>query len=145
VNGARVELAAPSPQNLAPAGGPVEGRYVWGSWSDGGAADHEVVAASGLAVGAVFVPDPKAIFIRGDSNRDGAVDVSDAIYTLNVLFTGGPFWPCPEAADANDDGQLDIADPVATLVSLFNGGRVLPAPGPTAGFDPTPDGLGCES
>lgn len=78
-------------------------------------------------------------FIRGDANGDGAVNIADAIGTLNSLFDPGtPPLPCDDAADANDDGDKNIADAISILGFLFTGAGDLPAPFPTAGFDPTP-------
>jgi len=84
-----------------------------------------------------------AIFIRGDSNHDETVDMSDAVSTLDHLFRGGAEPPCLDAADANDDGTLDISDPIATLRALYLGTGPLPPPTGTPGFDPSPDALDC--
>jgi hypothetical protein len=90
-----------------------------------------------------IVPD-QIFFIRGDSNADAAIDSSDAIFTLGFLFLGGAEPLCLDAADANDDGRLDISDAVSTLAYLYVGQiSTLPAPFPSAGGDPTPDGLDC--
>jgi YD repeat-containing protein len=87
---------------------------------------------------------PGGLFLRGDSNGDGALDIADGINVLGYLFLGASTPPCLEAADANDDGTLDIADGVFVLNYLFTGGQEPPAPGPRVpGLDPTPDGLGC--
>jgi hypothetical protein len=85
------------------------------------------------------------VFIRGDSNGDDEVEMSDAVTTLNFLFLGSERPHCYDAADANDDGALNIADPVFTLQYLFLGGAELPAPFPDAGEDPTDDGMSCRS
>src|SRR6185295_17600838 len=61
-------------------------------------------------------PGPR--FICGDSNGDGAVDVSDGIATLTSIFLGSPTLPCPDAADANDDAAIDISDAVAVFLYL---------------------------
>lgn len=84
------------------------------------------------------------VFFRGDSNRDGELDLSDAVYSLDFLFTGGPRPLCMDAADSNDDGKVDISDPIYALSHLFLGGPALPQPFPDPGRDPTPDDpLGC--
>jgi hypothetical protein len=101
-----------------------------------------------LAVGRVYNVDPEPSapsggFKRADSNRSGAVDISDAVNTLSFLFSGGGTMTCPDAADANDDGKIDISDSIATLGFLFLGLAPPPAPGPTTcGGDPTVDALG---
>ncbi len=81
-------------------------------------------------------------FVRGDCNSDGAPDISDAIFSLNVLFTG---WTsvCTDSCDSNDDGALDISDPVSLLAWLFSGGPPLPFPFFECGIDPTLDSHDC--
>lgn len=87
---------------------------------------------------------PRGVFLRGDGNHDGRVDVTDPIGTLEFLFRGGPAPRCEDAADANDDGRLDLSDPLITLAFLFTGDAVLRAPGTRyPWFDPTPDLLMC--
>jgi hypothetical protein len=83
-------------------------------------------------------------FRRGDSDDDGHVDLTDAIFTLNCMFLGFPCPTCADAWDANDDGAVDITDPIDTINWLFNGGGQLPAPGPfNCGPDPSADTLDC--
>ena len=83
-------------------------------------------------------------FIRGDSNLDGQIDISDALFTLSVLFLGGKALGCKDAADTNDSGVIDLSDAVFGLVYLFLGGRAPPSPGPDfPGIDPTEDLLDC--
>ena len=79
------------------------------------------------------------VFLRGDSNGDDRVDISDAIGTLLYLFVGGVAPGCPDAADTNDDGELDISDAVETLQYLFAGGRYPAYPFPGEGLDGSPD------
>lgn len=144
VNGAVVELVAPSPQ-VTP-GGVADGRMqTFKIWADDGARTHEVTARDGLLLSAVFEPDPKSIFLRGDANRDGKLDISDAVFTLGSLFLGGPLPPCRDAADANDDGTIDVSDALTTLNSLFGDSGPLPEPSGSPGFDPTDDAVACES
>ncbi len=87
-----------------------------------------------------------SIFVRGDSNGDTLLDLSDVIFTLGFLFLGGIQSNCPDAADANDDGLLNITDPIYFMGFFFLGEfESLPAPYPLPGPDPTPDGLVCWS
>jgi hypothetical protein len=81
-------------------------------------------------------------FIRGDADGSGALDISDAIASLEYLFLDGTL-ACLEAADANDDGAVDISDPVRLVLFLFGGGPAIPPPYPALGVDSTPDSLGC--
>jgi hypothetical protein len=87
-----------------------------------------------LAVSLILVASPllnaqSASFVRGDSNADARLDLSDAIFTLSSLFLGGEQASCSDAADSNDDGDLDISDPLYTLGRLFQGGSEPPSPG----------------
>ena len=82
-------------------------------------------------------------FIRGDVNGDGRVDISDAITTLDYLFTGGSIT-CDKAADSNDDAAINVADAIQLLGYLFSGTGDLSTPFPTCGVDPTADSLECE-
>jgi hypothetical protein len=85
-------------------------------------------------------------FIRGDTDLDGLVTAADALDTLNFLFAGGTAPACLSAADADDSGDLDLADPLFSFFYLYLQGPPPPEPGPLAcGFDPTPDGLSCDS
>jgi hypothetical protein len=83
----------------------------------------------------------KVRFRRGDTNDDGTVNLTDAIASLNCLFTRPADCPtCTDAGDANDDGRYNISDPVSILNFLFLGTATPPSPGPyECGFDLTPD------
>ena len=52
--------------------------------------------------------------MRSDSNRDGSVDVADAVFTLLVLFGGSGPPPCEDAADADD---LAVGEPEVNKIS----------------------------
>ncbi len=82
-------------------------------------------------------------FVRGDPNGDQAVDLSDVVFILSALFTGGPPAECADAADADDSGVLDITDAIYDLLYLFLGGDPPPEPFPAEGADPTQDPLPC--
>ncbi|MFN0059101.1 MAG: plastocyanin/azurin family copper-binding protein [Planctomycetota bacterium] len=82
------------------------------------------------------------LFIRGDTNSDGQIDVADPITLLGHLFLQEPEPACTDAADATDDGTLNIADAILQLSYLFGGGT-LPAPFPQAGADRSSDALYC--
>jgi hypothetical protein len=69
-------------------------------------------------------------FLRGDANSDCRVDITDGIYILSWLFTGGKKPTCLDAADTNDTGVIDISDGIFVLGYLFLGSAAPPAPGP---------------
>lgn len=123
-------------------GEPMSSRCTCTSSRWGGAiAGSLVVAVLGVRPS---VTHGQGIFLRGNSNGDEQVDLSDAVSTLSFLFSGGPAASCPDAADANDDGKVDISDPVYTLDFLFLGGPAPSAPGNTTpGMDSTPDDMSC--
>jgi hypothetical protein len=121
-----------------------------------GAQAHEVVHNQAIYGGDQVVPRLisatvmlcPARFRRGDANADATVDISDPIFTLNYLYTGGPAPGCLEAADANDDSLLDLSDPVFLLECLFLGRGLasVPPPGPfSCGSGASFQGLRCDS
>ena len=69
--------------------------------------------------------------LRGDANKDGALDVSDVVGVLDHLFLGKPEPRCPHAADFNLDQTLDVSDPVSLLSFLFLGGPFGPEGAPS--------------
>ena len=85
------------------------------------------------------------VFIRGNSDAQGAVNITDAIFTLLFLFRGDTEPPCLDAADTDDSGSLDTTDAIALLSFLFLGEAQLRSPFPDCGTDETDDELGCDS
>lgn len=81
------------------------------------------------------------MFLRGDANSDGAIDIADAVSILAQLFQGGGFTtPNLDALDVNDDGAINITDAINLLEYLFLGSERKPAaPFPDLGRDTTPD------
>jgi hypothetical protein len=80
-------------------------------------------AKAGIASLAILA-QPIPQFKYGDTNGDGKVTVSDAIYLINYLFKGGPA-PVPlESGDTNCDGKVTVADVVYLINYLFKGGPV---------------------
>ena len=61
-------------------------------------------------------------YVCGDANGDGMVDISDAVYLIAYIFSGGA-TPYPYlAGDANGDGIVDISDAVYLIAYIFSGG-----------------------
>jgi hypothetical protein len=105
-----------------------------------------LVAASNLLVRIRAFPETVGgddELLRGDSNSDGGVGLSDAVYTLNYLFLGGAPPVCRDAADSDDSGRLDISDPLRTVGYLFLDRPAPAQPHGACGRDPTPDDLAC--
>lgn len=101
-----------------------------------------------LVVAGVSVPTGRALaqdapFLRGDSNLDGVVNITDAVLVLRVLFLGDAPRGCDDALDLDDDGEVSLEDCVLGLQFLFLDGPEPPAPFGQCGLDPTPDGLWC--
>ena len=126
-----------------------EGAYA-GSWGAVGGIMPNFVVGGGvqslpplpdpteLPMPILIVPDIPEIFLRGDSNVDGTVDIADPIFTLRGLFFGTePAISLMDAADADDSGEVDLTDSVFTLDFLFRGIGSMPAPYPQCGPDPT--------
>ncbi len=106
-------------------------------WENNIFVDVEVVDLKALSLSQTFV--------RGDSDMNKDIDITDVIFTLTHLFLGGSAPNCQDAADANDDGSIDLTDAVTTLGFLFLGQGPLPAPSlEQCGGDPSEDELGCQ-
>jgi hypothetical protein len=82
-------------------------------------------------------------FVRGDTNQDGRVNISDALVVIGYLFRDGAPLSCLDAADSDDSGRVDLTDAIFFLNHLFLGGPPPPPPYPQDGPDPTPDELEC--
>ncbi|MFN0060865.1 MAG: galactose oxidase-like domain-containing protein [Planctomycetota bacterium] len=97
-----------------------------------------LVSANDIPSEARFIRIGANLFVRGNVNGDGSVNIADAIAILSYLFGFAPA-PVPiAAADSNDDGLVNIADAIYLLSFLFNGGPAPPPPFPVPGEDPTP-------
>ncbi len=87
------------------------------------------------------------LFLRGDVNGDGVVDITDPVSSLGFQFLRTFEPPCLDACDFDDSGVIDITDAVSSLVHQFREGPPPAAPGKeTCGKDTTTDDeLGCVS
>ena len=89
------------------------------------------------------------VFVRGDANSDGQINLTDGISILGHLFIGNAEPACFAAAKATGSpGGLNITDAVFIFTWLFAGGDDPPPPTPSAGTylaaDCGPDPLGEE-
>ncbi len=78
------------------------------------------------AVGVDSLPMATVRF-NGDSNNDGTINVSDAVWIINFVFTNGD-EPRPElyAGDANCDGDVNVSDAVHIINYVFAQGPQPP-------------------
>jgi len=85
------------------------------------ASDHGNFANPVIIAGS---PEPEGVgpFLRGDSNADGVLNISDPSYILTWLFKSGPEPTCVDAADSDDNGEVNMTDAVAVFARLFTGG-----------------------
>jgi hypothetical protein len=93
----------------------------------GGVQNGQIVySSSALAQAAsAGLPVCTYLFLRGDANHDGSVNIADGIIILNYLFFG-VIPDCLNAADVNDDDAVNIADAIYLLNYLFVPGSSSP-------------------
>jgi hypothetical protein len=60
----------------------------------------------------------------GDVNLSGDYDISDAVYLVLYVFSGGASPQDSHAGDVNCDGACDVSDAVYILQHIFAGGPV---------------------
>ena len=71
---------------------------------------------------ASLMPD----YLPGDADGSGSVDVSDVVFLISYIFSGG-LPPVPLAGgDANCSTEVDISDVVFLIGYIFNGGSAPP-------------------
>jgi hypothetical protein len=81
---------------------------------------------------------------RGDTNQDGAQDITDGIEILSHVILGQPAdVPCEKCIDVDDNGEKDINDGITLLRFVILGSADIPEPFRRCGYDPTPDRLSC--
>ncbi|MFQ5655274.1 MAG: hypothetical protein ACE5GW_11165, partial [Planctomycetota bacterium] len=95
-------------------------------------------AAIGVDGSVTLTAVPITLFRRADPNRDGSVDISDAVAILFALFQDSSVITCNDAADLNVDGQVDIADAVSLFSFRFLGAAPPPPPFPDCGAGRAP-------
>jgi hypothetical protein len=67
-----------------------------------------------------FVTSPT--YKCGDPNHDGSVDISDVVYLIAYIFSGGSAPSPLLSGDANCDKSVDISDVVYLIAYIFSGG-----------------------
>jgi hypothetical protein len=76
----------------------------WGAWSN---VEKAIVAGS---------------FMRGDTNGDGFITLSDVVFLISYLYRNGTAPDPLAAGDANNDGQIELGDALYLINYLFRGG-----------------------
>jgi len=62
-------------------------------------------------------------YIPSDVNADGSINISDAVYIINYIFTGGDEpKPFRMNGDSNCDGSVNVSDAVYIINYIFTGG-----------------------
>jgi len=61
-------------------------------------------------------------YLCGDANRDGRVNVADAVFDINYVFKGGPAAYPIKAGDANCDRAYNLGDAVYIVNYVFKNG-----------------------
>lgn len=74
-------------------------------------------------------------YVLGDANDDSICTISDAVYLINYIFSGGPAPLCLLAADADCGSTITISDAVWLINYIFGGG---PHPGSNCLCGPLP-------
>ncbi len=60
------------------------------------------------------------VFLPGDANCDGEVNIQDVVSMLSYILGNIPHPFCFENADLNQDGNIDITDAVSTVNIIMN-------------------------
>ncbi|MCC6963379.1 MAG: hypothetical protein IT585_09015 [candidate division Zixibacteria bacterium] len=74
-------------------------------------------------IGAVGVGCPS--LLCGDADGTGMISISDAVYLITYIFSGGPAPDPQSVGDADCSGAVSISDVVYLINYIFAGG---PAP-----------------
>jgi len=70
----------------------------------------------------VTIVDPP--YICGDADNSGSVTISDAVYLINYIFSGGPAPNPIDSGDTDCSGLVTISDAVYLISYIFSGGSV---------------------
>jgi hypothetical protein len=95
-----------------------------------GTVDGVFLTATGRSLTGVTDTDTATtlVFIQpGDADNSGALDISDVVWLIAFIFSGGSASvPTVAAGDANCDGTIDISDCVLLIGYIFSGGPQPP-------------------
>ena len=83
----------------------------------------------------LVIEEPRRVYIRGDANDDGRVNLADPLRILNTLF-GSQSMDCNDAAEVNGSGNIDLSDAIYLLNGLFASAALPLPPYPNCGVNP---------
>ena len=88
--------------------------------------DNSSPAKVDTAALTLTVANPSSVtyVVCGDVNTDCAVDISDVVYLIAYIFSGGSAPSPLLSGDANCDSAVDISDVVYLIAYIFSGGAV---------------------
>jgi hypothetical protein len=66
------------------------------------------------------------VYVEGDADGSGAVDIDDVVFLIAYIFSGGPAPDPLESGEVDCSGAIDIDDVVYLIAYIFSSG---PAPG----------------
>ncbi|TFH64967.1 MAG: hypothetical protein E4G91_04115 [Candidatus Zixiibacteriota bacterium] len=69
-----------------------------------------------------ILAEPTLSVVCGDADGSSSVDISDAVYLIAYIFSGGSAPNPVLAGDANCDSAVDISDVVYLIAYIFSGG-----------------------
>ncbi len=73
-----------------------------------------------------IIPTPASCCVNFRGNVDGdsgdTIDISDLVFLVSFMFSGGANPPCIEEADIDGSGSIDISDLVGLVAFMFSGG-----------------------
>lgn len=75
-----------------------------------------------FAGSSVWIKNP--VFLCGDCNADSETNISDAVWIINYIFTGGDAPQPLEAGDVNCDSICNISDAVWIINYVFIDGKI---------------------
>lgn len=70
----------------------------------------------------LIVSDLRADLICGDTNADSELNISDAVWVVNYVFTSGAPPDPLGTGDCNCDGSCNISDAIVIINYIFTGG-----------------------
>ncbi|HER00688.1 MAG TPA: hypothetical protein ENO22_15235 [candidate division Zixibacteria bacterium] len=75
-----------------------------------------------MLINIMITEPPPPAYICGDASGDEVVNISDAVYIINYIFTGGAAPEPVAAADGNCDGSCNVSDAVMIINFIFSDG-----------------------